>query len=163
MADKYKEIIKGYYKSPIGIIEIKAVDDLIISVEFANDDSYKVNENSKILEKALKQLDLYFKGDLKAFDVNMFLDGTEFQKKVWNELTKIPYGEIVTYKDIAKSIGNEKAVRAVGNANNKNKIPIIIPCHRVIGSNGKLIGYAGELWRKEWLLKHEKTHNFSKM
>jgi methylated-DNA-[protein]-cysteine S-methyltransferase len=85
------------------------------------------------------------------------LQGTDFQKKVWRRLIKIPFGKTVSYKDIAVRIGNIRAVRAVGNANNKNSIAIIVPCHRVIGSNGSLVGYGGGLWRKKWLLKHEKN------
>ena len=98
----------------------------------------------------------YFSGERKKFDLPLYFEGTEFQKSVWNELRKIPYGTTVSYKDIAEGINNEKAVRAVGNANNKNKIMIIVPCHRVIGKNGKLVGFAGGLDKKEFLLEHEK-------
>lgn len=101
-------------------------------------------------------MDEYFSGKRKKFDVSIVLEGTEFRKKVWKELMNIPYGETCSYKDIAIKIGNPKACRAVGGANNKNKIPIIIPCHRVIGTGGKLVGYAGGLHIKELLLENER-------
>ena len=110
------------------------------------------------MKNAKKQLDEYFAGIRKEFDIPIKLEGTDFQIKVWKELLKIPYGETCTYLDIAKHIGNPKAYRAVGMANNKNKIMIIIPCHRVIGSNKKLVGYAGGLDVKEKLLKLEKEN-----
>ncbi|WMJ81153.1 methylated-DNA--[protein]-cysteine S-methyltransferase [Clostridium sp. MB40-C1] len=97
----------------------------------------------------------YFKGKRKVFTVKVSLNGTEFQNKIWDELTKIPFGKTVTYKNMAESIGNSKAVRAVGNANGKNVLNIIVPCHRVIGSDGSLTGYGGGLWRKKWILTHE--------
>lgn len=153
-----KNIYEIYYDSPIGVIMITGSKDKILSVDFAEDKDCINKDVPNILKEAYKQLDEYFKGIRKDFDLDLFFDGTEFQNKVWNELCNIPYGETATYKDMAIRIGNEKACRAVGNANNKNNISIIIPCHRVIGSNGKLVGYAGELWRKEWLLEHEKRH-----
>lgn len=148
-------IYKTYYSSEIGILEIACTKDSVISLKFVKEKG-ESTETNEILDKAYRQIDEYFTGRRKNFDLKLNLQGTEFQKKVWNELIKIPYGETVTYKDIATRVGNEKAVRAVGNCNNKNKIPIIIPCHRVIGSNGKLVGYAGGLDIKQWLLNHEK-------
>jgi len=91
----------------------------------------------------------------KIFEIEFELKGTEFQNKVWSEVNKIPFGKTVSYLEIANNLQNPNSIRAVGNANSKNKIPIVIPCHRVIGMNGKLVGYSGKLWRKEWLLKHE--------
>ena len=130
----------------IGIVEEngKIVKIVIIN---KNDENNKnaddfVEKDTKLLVKAKNELEEYFDGKRKEFDLPLKQEGTEFQKKVWNALSKIPYGETRTYKEIAKMIGNEKASRAVGMANNKNNIPIIIPCHRVIGSNGKLVGYA---------------------
>ena len=99
----------------------------------------------------------YFNGERREFNLPIFIEGTDFQKKVWNALVNIPYGKTCSYKDIAIAIGNEKAVRAVGHANNKNKLPIVIPCHRVIGINGKLVGYAGGIDRKDKLLELEKN------
>lgn len=154
MNDNYKI----YYDSPIGIIKITSSNDSILSVDFVEDSDDINKETPNILKEAYKQIDEYFKGTRNDFELKLFFKGTEFQNKVWNELCNIPYGQTATYKDIAIKIGNEKACRAIGNANNKNNIVIIIPCHRVIGSNGKLVGYAGELWRKEWLLNHEKRH-----
>ncbi|GMT49933.1 MAG: methylated-DNA--protein-cysteine methyltransferase [bacterium] len=110
-----------------------------------------------IFSKVIHELKQYFQGDLNRFSVQVDLRGTAFQKQVWNALLKIPSGETVSYKTIAINIGNEKAARAVGHANNRNPIPIIVPCHRVIGQNGALIGYRGGLILKEWLIQHEKT------
>ncbi|MBU3205333.1 methylated-DNA--[protein]-cysteine S-methyltransferase [Clostridium algidicarnis] len=145
---------KGYYRSPIGIIEILAKDKGIFSINFVDNLSESVTND--LILNCITQLDDYFKGLRKDFDIDMFYNkGTPFQIKVWNALKTIPYGCTCSYKEIACKIGNEKAVRAVGGANNKNNLAIIIPCHRVIGSNGNLIGYNGGLWKKEWLLNHE--------
>jgi len=148
------DIQKTYFESPIGRIEISGDEKGISSVEFF-EDRKNISRNTGHLKNCLKQLDEYFSGKRKSFSLKLNLKGTEFQKKVWKVLLKIPFGETVSYLDVAKGIGNEKAVRAVGNANNKNNISIIIPCHRVIGSNGKLIGYGGGLWRKKWLIDFE--------
>lgn len=148
------------YESPIGVIEIIGTNDAIISILFS-EESIKKNliqlDTPKVLKECYKEIDEYFKGTRYDFTIPYEFQGTDFQKAVWNELKNISYAETVSYKDIAISIGNEKAVRAVGSANGKNKLGIIIPCHRVIGSNSKLTGYAGGLWRKEWLLNHEKS------
>lgn len=145
----------GYIKVSAGIIKIICSEEYVLSVSFS--DIIKENDKgSEVLDKALKQMNEYFSGERKKFDLPLYFEGTEFQKSVWNELRKIPYGTTVSYKDIAEGIKNEKAVRAVGNANNKNKIMIIVPCHRVIGKNGKLVGFAGGLDKKEFLLEHEK-------
>ena len=112
-------------------------------------------KDTKLLLEAKKQLEEYFEGKRKVFDLPLKQEGTEFQKKVWEALEKIPYGETRTYKEVAKMVGNEKASRAIGLANNKNNIPIIVPCHRVIGSDGKLVGYALGLDMKRYLLDLE--------
>ncbi len=148
---------RAYYESEIGLIEITGTEDGILSVDFVEDKSVDNPRIPPLLKRCVKQLDEYFGGTRREFSVKLLPEGTDFQKKVWNELIKIPFGETRSYKDMAASIGNIKAVRAVGNANGKNKIGIIIPCHRVIGNNGKLVGYGGGLWRKEWLLKHERN------
>lgn len=109
-----------------------------------------------LLKKANEELQEYFSGKRKVFDLPLVIEGTEFQKMVWKALSEIPYGTTCSYKDIALKIGNEKASRAVGMANNKNPIPIIVPCHRVVGANGKLVGYAGGLDVKQKLLEIEK-------
>jgi methylated-DNA-[protein]-cysteine S-methyltransferase len=146
---------KAYYGSEIGLIEIIGTEEGILSLDFLEEGSMDNSEIHPCLEKCVEQLDEYFRGTRRDFSLNMILQGTVFQKNVWSQLMKIPFGETVSYKYIASSIGNTKAVRAVGNANGKNRIAIIIPCHRVIGSNGTLVGYASGVWRKEWLLKHE--------
>lgn len=110
-----------------------------------------------VLEKAVNQVADYFRGNLKSFDLEFNLQGTSFQQAVWKELLKIPWGQRVTYLELATNLGNPAAVRAVAAAIGKNPLLVIIPCHRVIGSNGSLTGYAGGLGRKQWLLNHEKT------
>lgn len=112
-------------------------------------------ENKEFFREAARQLEAYFSGDLKSFNLKLAPEGTDFQKSVWKTLCGIPYGETRTYKEIAVSIGKPRAYRAVGLANNRNPIAIIIPCHRVIGSDGKLTGYASGLDIKEFLLKRE--------
>jgi len=148
---------KAYYSSEIGLIEVKGTEEAILSVNFVDDKSTVGPDVPPRVKECVEQIDEYFKGKRKKFTIEIQLQGTDFQKKVWKQLMKIPYGETVSYKDIAVSIGNKKAVRAVGGANNKNKIAIIVPCHRVIGSDGDLVGFGGGLWRKEWLLRHEKV------
>ncbi len=115
-------------------------------------------ENKEFFKEISRQLEAYFAGQLKSFDVKLAPEGTEFQKSVWNALTEIPYGETRTYKEIAISVGKPKAYRAVGLANNRNPISIIVPCHRVIGTNGKLTGYASGLDVKEFLLRLEENN-----
>lgn len=149
------------YQSPIGIVEITGTEEGVYSVLFTERDilQYPLTENTpKSLIDCYQQLDLYFKGELETFSFPYIVEGTDFQKNVWNTLPSISYGKTGSYKDIAAAIGNEKAVRAVGSTNGKNKLCIVLPCHRIIGSNGSLTGYAGGLWRKEWLLEHENKH-----
>ena len=107
------------------------------------------------LQQIDKQLDGYFKGERKKFQLSLVLTGTTFQNKVWNALQEISFGETITYLKLSKNLGNPKAIRAVAGANGANKMAIIIPCHRVIGSDGSMTGYAGGIWRKQWLLEHE--------
>lgn len=148
-------IYYGYYDSPIGLIEIKTNDEKLIALDFVAEMKETLG-SVEILNKTIKQLDEYFNGERKQFDIPYELNGTEFQKKSWDALTKIPYAQTWSYENQAIYIGNIKATRAVGNANSKNPIGIIVPCHRVIGKNNKLTGYAGGLDKKEWLLNHEK-------
>lgn len=155
------KIYTVYYKSPIGTIELKGNIDGVISLYFIEED-VKSSETPDCLVECVNQLDEYFKGVRKNFSLKLNISGTEFREKVWNKLQDIPYGETCSYLDIAKAIGNEKAVRAVGGANHNNKISIIIPCHRVIGNSGSLTGYGGGLWRKDWLLNHEKSFKDTK-
>jgi methylated-DNA-[protein]-cysteine S-methyltransferase len=149
--------IKTFYDSKVGILEIEGTEKAITKVNFSDKKKIKSDPNlPPILKKCLKQLDEYFKGKRQNFSLELHLEGTDFQKKVWEQLQRIPYGETASYKDVAVAIGNEKAVRAVGGANGMNNIAIIIPCHRVIGADGNLVGFGGGLWRKVWLLNHEK-------
>ncbi len=148
------------YESPIGVIEIIGTEEAVRSILFIEENrttNFLHPETPPVLAECYNQLDEYFKGDRQEFTFPYQFEGTDFQKTVWNDLIKIAYAKTESYKDIAVSIGNEKAIRAVGSANGKNKLSIVIPCHRVIGSNGKLTGYAGGLWRKEWLLQHERS------
>ncbi|HNU58810.1 MAG TPA: methylated-DNA--[protein]-cysteine S-methyltransferase, partial [Aquaticitalea sp.] len=122
-------------------------------------DKGKVSEKvPKVLQRAVKQLDDYFQGKRTSFDFKINPKGTEFQKKVWRELCAIPFGKTMSYLELSKKLGDVKAIRAVASANAKNPIWIVVPCHRVIGSDGSLVGYAGGLYRKKWLLEHENTH-----
>ncbi|TYP76227.1 methylated-DNA--[protein]-cysteine S-methyltransferase [Aquimarina intermedia] len=109
-------------------------------------------------DEAIKQVKEYFDGRRKTFDLPLHPSGTSFQKKVWAALSKIPYGQTVSYLDVAKQLGDPKVIRAAASANGKNPLWIIVPCHRVIGSDGSLTGYAGGLWRKKWLLEHESPY-----
>lgn len=158
-----------YYQSPIGVLEIRSTGAAISEVLFVNSwKGAKINEKeinfvkpkSLILKSCLKQLDEYFAGTRTVFNIHIAQVGTEFQQTVWAELNKIAYGRTISYLELSKRIGNTKAIRAVGAANGNNSVCILVPCHRVIGSNGELIGYGGDLWRKKWLLEHEgKTVN----
>jgi methylated-DNA-[protein]-cysteine S-methyltransferase len=141
-------------QSPVGTIEITGSEKGIRSVIFLSDES--VTETvPACLQDCVTQLNEYFESKRKEFDLKLDPQGTEFQLKVWEQLKLIPFGKTISYLDLARMTGSETNTRAVGNANGKNKINIIIPCHRVIGSNGKLTGYGGGLWRKEILLKLE--------
>lgn len=151
-------------KTPIGIITVKEKSNKIIELQLNSNLVQPLKENEQIKETPLlveaeKQLIEYFNKTRTKFDLPLAPQGTDFMKRVWKELIQIPYGETRTYKQIAQKIGNEKASRAVGMANNKNPIPIIIPCHRVIGANNKLVGYALGLDKKEFLLDLEKSNN----
>lgn len=150
---------RTFYKSPLGEIEIKGSDKEICSINFVKGKKREsASSHSPALKECVKQLDEYFKGKRKIFELMLRMGGTDFQKAVWLSLLGVGYGETASYGDIAKSIGRSKAVRAVGNSNRLNPIGIIVPCHRVIGSSGDLTGYGGGLWRKEWLLEHERKH-----
>ncbi|MEF9840683.1 MAG: methylated-DNA--[protein]-cysteine S-methyltransferase [Lachnospiraceae bacterium] len=144
------------YDTLIGELSITANDRAVLGIHFSGDIFGEVKETTLIRE-ACHQLEEYFKGERETFALPLELNGSNFQKKVWKELIRIPYGETKSYKQIAEAVSNNRACRAVGMANNKNPIPIIIPCHRVIGASGKLVGYAGGLERKNWLLELEKS------
>lgn len=153
-----------YYQSPVGVLEIRSDEDAINAILFINswkgsslDESLLQFErpSTGVISKCLQQLDEYFAGKRREFSFPIQQSGTVFQQTVWNELCNIPYGVTISYLTLSKRIGNVKAIRAVGTANGNNNISIVVPCHRVIGSNGDLIGYGGDLWRKKWLLEHE--------
>lgn len=150
-------MITCYYQTKIGRIKIVQEGDAIVEINVT--DSEKESEReTPLIKKTIKELKEYLEGKRKIFDIPIDTQGTEFQEKVWNALLEIPYGETKSYEDIAKMVGCPKGARAVGMANHNNKIIIIIPCHRVIGKNGKLVGYAGGLPVKEKLLQIESNY-----
>jgi methylated-DNA-[protein]-cysteine S-methyltransferase len=148
-----------YYTSPIGRVKITADEHAITGISFVGEkeESIPTGEPLPLLVQCATQLREYFKFGRRTFDFPVAQTGTEFQQRVWRELSKIPYGETICYEEQALRMGNVKAVRAVGLANGKNSLSIVVPCHRVIGKNGSLTGYAGGLWRKYWLLEHERV------
>ena len=148
-----------FYETPVGRICIGEENGCITHVTWSKIPQEYVLAETELVLNCKKQLDEYFAGKRKTFDLPLAPKGTEFQQKVWNALTEIPYGETRTYGEIAAAIGNPKGARAVGMANNKNPIGILIPCHRVVGANGKLVGYAGGMEKKEWLLRLEKNEH----
>jgi len=149
-------ITVAYYDSALGSLELKASDKGVVSVLFKGDQKSTPSDNL-FIKKCVEQLDEYFTKKRTTFDLPFDLNGTTFQRNVWNELLKIPFGRTVSYIYIARALGDEGTVRAVGAANGKNKIAIIIPCHRVIGADGSIVGYAGGIDRKQWLLDFEKN------
>lgn len=144
-----------YYKTPIGTAKIIGNKNGIQAVSVLDEDIETSSEVPECLQDCVKQLEDYFKGKRYSFNLKLNPKGTVFQKKVWDELLNIPFNTTRTYLEQSKSLGDLKAMRAVASANGKNPIWIIIPCHRVIGSDGSLTGYAGGIWRKKWLLAHE--------
>lgn len=145
-----------FIDTPVGKIKIMGTDEAISAVIFWDkaEETFE-GEVPTLLREAAAQLLGYIGGSRSVFELPLRQPGSEFQQKVWNELTKIPYGKTISYLDLARRLGDEKVIRAAGTANGKNNIAIIVPCHRVIGSDGSLTGYAGGLHRKEWLLRHE--------
>jgi methylated-DNA-[protein]-cysteine S-methyltransferase len=146
---------RAYYRSKIGLLEIVGTAKEILSVNFVERKRSVGAALPPALKTCRRQLDEYFRGKRRNFSVRLRLNGTPFQKRVWAELQKVGYGKTASYRDIANAVGRPKAVRAVGNTNRLNPVGIIVPCHRIIGSDGRLVGYGGGLWRKEWLLNHE--------
>lgn len=145
----------AYYKTPIGIAKIEGNTQGITSITVMDTDQQPSQNIPSCLQACVQQLQEYFEGNRKHFTVTLNPSGTEFQKKVWQALQTVPYGKTSTYLKQSKAMGNVKAIRAVAAANGKNPIWIIIPCHRIIGTDGSLTGYAGGIWRKKWLLSHE--------
>ncbi|MEJ0104963.1 MAG: methylated-DNA--[protein]-cysteine S-methyltransferase [Bacteroidota bacterium] len=154
MADNFST----YYHSPVGILKISATETFVTEVSFF-DKVEKTDARKKnlppLLIHCIEQLIQYFHGERRQFELMINQEGTPFQVGVWNELMAIPFGKTISYLELARRTGDTKATRAVANANGKNNVAIIVPCHRVIGASGDLVGYGGGLWRKKWLLDHE--------
>lgn len=151
-----------FYQSHVGIIQIKISNNCVSELIYFDEEPATTSEKIKltvlerdVLKKCVTQLDDYFSGKRKIFDLPIQQAGTVFQQKVWNELTKIPFGKTISYLQLAQRLGDVKSIRAAASANGRNKLNIIVPCHRVIGSDGKLVGYGGGLPRKKWLIEHE--------
>ncbi len=152
------ELYYTYYESPIGLIKIGGTENYIAELSFVDNReqiAYGEPGISDVIHQCTEQLIEFFQGRRKEFTIPVHQDGTEFQKRVWSELLEIPFGKTISYLDLAKRLGDPKVIRAAANTNGKNKIAIIVPCHRVIGSDKTLVGYSGGLWRKKWLLQHE--------
>ncbi len=147
-------LFTSYFASPIGMLQIVATETVITRVSF-EETIIETGTPNNLTTTCLQQLTEYFLGERKEFELQVAQTGTNFQQQVWTQLQTIAYGKTISYLQLAKQLGNEKVIRAAGTSNGKNCIAIIVPCHRVIGSNGSLVGYAGGLWRKQWLLEHE--------
>lgn len=145
-----------YYHSPVGMLKISGTEDYISEVSFYDKTQKKADRRKKhfpdLMIHCVAQLIEYFQGERTKFELPVHQEGTTFQQAVWSELPGIEYGKTISYLELAKLCGNAKASRAVAAATGKNKVAVIVPCHRAIGSNNDLIGYAGGLWRKKWLL-----------
>ncbi|UII77489.1 methylated-DNA--[protein]-cysteine S-methyltransferase [Flagellimonas sp. HMM57] len=144
----------AYLQTPVGLAEFHGDENGLASVSVLNEQK-PIGIIPEVLEDVVYQFKEYFEGTRKQFDLKLNPTGTDFQKKVWEALQQIPYGKTVSYLELSKTLGDTKAIRAVAAANGKNPLWIVVPCHRVIGSNGDLVGYAGGLHRKRWLLEHE--------
>jgi methylated-DNA-[protein]-cysteine S-methyltransferase len=148
-------MLVAYYKTPVGIAQITEEDGYISQIHVLDDEPETIPPESPLLKEVIKQLDEYFAGTRKIFDLPIKQPGSDFQQEVWQQLLQINYGSTITYAHQANQMKNPLAIRAIAAANGKNNLWIVVPCHRVIGSNGSLTGYAGGLWRKQWLLQHE--------
>lgn len=147
-----------YYESPVGMLKIGGTEQYICELSFVdNPDQLTHGEPgiTEVMHQCTEQLIEYFHGKRRNFDIPVHQDGTEFQLRVWGHLMEISYGKTISYMDLAKRLGDPKVIRAAASTNGKNNIAIIVPCHRVIGSDSSLVGYAGGKWRKKWLLGHE--------
>jgi methylated-DNA-[protein]-cysteine S-methyltransferase len=150
--------MRSYYNSPIGIIRIESSEKGISGLVFMDNIEDEEDSKDEMASRCILQLDEYFNLKREVFDLELDLQGTGFQKRVWAELLKIPFGKTISYKELSVRLGDVKAIRAVAAANGANPVSIIVPCHRVIGSDGSLTGYAGGLWRKRWLLDFESKY-----
>ena len=149
----------AYIKSPLGITEIIGDENGISSISVLDSEKEITTEIPDALKEAVAELQDYFAGNRNDFTFKINPKGTDFQQKVWQELLNIPFGKTMSYLELSKKLGDVKAIRAVASANGKNPLWIVVPCHRVIGTDGSLTGYAGGLWRKKWLLEHENPTN----
>lgn len=147
-----------HINSPVGWLKLQSTESDLTAVCFDAEEGENSAIQPKILQDAESQLQEYFTGKRKSFNLQLAPEGTEFQQKIWQLVQKVDFGTTASYLEIAIQSGSEKNTRAVGLANGKNSIPIIIPCHRIVGSSGKLTGYAGGIERKRWLLNHERSH-----
>lgn len=145
-------------QTPLGILSLEGDENGIGKLTFQEEEDFVTEEIPVELQLAVDELRAYFRGELKGFSFKLNPKGTDFQQKVWKELSDIPYGKTISYAELAQNIGDVKAVRAVAAANGRNPLAIVVPCHRVIGSDGSLTGYASGLWRKKWLLELESPH-----
>lgn len=148
-------MLQALINTPLGITEITGDENGISKISVCDDTKVSFQEIPSELKDAVTQLEDYFLGKRNDFTFKLNLSGTEFQKKVWAALLEIPFGKTISYQELSIKLGDVKAIRAVASANGKNPIWIVVPCHRVIGTDGSLTGYAGGLWRKKWLLDHE--------
>ena len=146
----------AYIKTPLGTAKITGNDNCIASISILEEGTITKNIPT-VLKEAVTQLQDYFNGKCTHFDFKLNLQGTKFQQKVWQALLEIPFGKTCSYMELSKKLGDVKAIRALASANGKNPLWIVVPCHRVIGTDGSLTGYAGGLWRKKWLLEHESS------
>ncbi len=152
------ELHYTYYESPIGMLKIGGTENYIGELSFVDNKDQLINGLpgiTDLMHICTEQLIEYFYGKRKKFELPVHQQGTEFQLKVWSELMSIDYGRTISYMDLAKKLGDPKVIRAAASTNGKNNIAIIVPCHRVIGSDRTLVGYSGSMWRKKWLLQHE--------
>lgn len=147
-----------YYHSPVGNLKCVANDTHLLSIQFVETLAEIGSNSNDLLNDCRQQLDEYFQGTRKIFDLPLDQKGTAFQTNVWKQLQEIPYGKTLSYLNFSKQIGDIKAIRAIASSNGRNNLAIVVPCHRVIGSDAKLVGYAGGLWRKKWLLEHERKY-----
>ena len=153
------DLFTTYYHSPVGLLKLQCTEHEVRTVVFSDNLEEPVQTQSHfLLHQCREELDAYFAGSRKEFSLPFNQEGTVFQKKVWGLLSGITYGRTISYHQLAKWYGDVKAIRAAASANGKNNLAIIVPCHRVIGSDQSLTGYAGGLWRKRWLLAHEARH-----
>lgn len=160
------EIASTYYQSPLGLLRIGGTDTYISEISYVDNldgaaesrsgsGGYLQGPVPPLVIQCIEQLIQYFQGQRRVFEFPVYQEGTDFQQKVWTELSAIPFGKTISYLDMSRRLGDTKAIRAAAAANGKNHVAIVVPCHRVIGSKRDLVGYAGGLWRKRWLLEHE--------